>query len=58
MADERVIELIDALDRADDCREGSAVDAVCHRCWYDVYVALDVVRKVYKPEPLTKIQLD
>lgn len=56
--DKKVVELIEALDRADDCREGSAVDAVCHRCWYDVYVALDAVRKVYKPEPLTKIQLD
>ena len=53
--DKKVVELIEALDRADDCREGSAVDAVCHRCWYDVYVALDAVRKVYKPETLTKI---
>ena len=46
MADERVIELIEALDRADECRKGSAVDAVCVPCWYDVTVALDAVRKV------------
>ena len=47
--------LIEALDRADDCREGSAVDAVCHRCWADVDVALAAVRKVYKPEPVTEV---
>ena len=48
--DERVDALIDALDRAHDCREYSAVDAVCHRCWDDVNLALAAVRKVYKPE--------
>ena len=53
--DERVDALIDALDRAHDCRECSAVDAVCHRCWDDVNLALAAVRKVYKPQSLTKI---
>ena len=27
---ERVVKLIEALDRADECRERSAVDAGCH----------------------------
>ena len=45
--------LIEALDRADECRNGSAVDAVCHRCWYDVDFALSAVRNLYKPEELT-----
>ena len=58
MEDKRVVELIEALDLADECRECSAVDAVCHRCWDDVIVALAAVRKVYKPEPLTKIPVD
>ena len=58
--DERVlvVTLIEALDRADECREASAVDAVCHRCWDEVVLALDNVRKVYKPEQLTKIPFD
>ena len=55
---DKVVELIEALDRADECREASAVDAVCHRCWSDVDVALEAVRNVYKPEPLTKIHVD
>ena len=50
---DKVVELIEALDRADECREGSAVDAVCHRCWDDVEAALEAVREVYKPEPVT-----
>lgn len=44
--DKRVVELIAALDRADACREASAVKAVCHRCWADVSLALAAVRKV------------
>ena len=55
--DKRVVELIEALDCADDCREASAVDAVCHRCWDDVIEALELVRKVYKPEPVPEILL-
>ena len=51
--DKKVVELIAALDQADDCRNGSAVDTVCHRCWSDVDVALEAVRKVYKPQELT-----
>ena len=51
--DKRVVELIEALDRADDCREASAFDAVCHRCWDDVDLALSAVRNLYKPEELT-----
>ena len=58
MEDERVVELIEALDRAHDCREASAVDAVCHRCWDDVNLALAAVRKLYKPEPLMRIPVD
>ena len=50
-----VLELIAALDQADDCRNGSAVDTVCHRCWSDVDVALEAVRKVYKPQPVAEI---
>ena len=51
-----VVELIDAIDRAHECREGWPVQgAVCHRCWSDVGVALDNVRKVYKPETVTRI---
>ena len=50
-----VIELIAALDRAEECRAVSEVDAVFHRCWDDVDVALEAVRKVYDPQPLTKI---
>ena len=53
--DKKVVELIEALDRADACRNGSAVDTVCHRCWSYVDVALEAVRKVYKPKPLTKV---
>ena len=53
-----VVSLIEALDRAHECREGSAVDAVCHRCWDEVNLALSDVRNVYKPEPLTKIHVD
>ena len=53
-----VVELIEALDRADECRERSAVDAVCHLCWDEVVLALAAVRNVYKPEPLTKIKFD
>ena len=49
-----VVELIEALDRADACRNGSAVDTVCHRCWSDVDVALEAVRKVYKPQATYK----
>ena len=49
MEDKKVVELIEALDQADECRSASAVDAVCHRCWDDVNVALAAVRKVYKP---------
>ena len=45
MEDERVVKLIEALDRAHECRERSTVDAVCHRCWADVDVALEAVRK-------------
>ena len=56
--DEKVIKLIDALDRAYACRAESAIDAICHRCWADVELALDAVRNVYKPEPLTKIPVD
>ena len=52
---ESVVKLIEALDRADECRERSAVDAVCHPCWADVDLALEAVRKVYKPEALTEI---
>ena len=51
--DKRVVELIEALDRADECRNGSAVDAVCHRCWSDVDVALAAVRDLYKAQALT-----
>ena len=54
--DKKVVELIEAIDRADDCRERSAVDAVCHRCWDDVEAALEAVRKVYKPEPPAKVE--
>ena len=54
---ERVVKLIDALDRADEYRTVSAVDAVCHRCWADVDVTLEAVRNVYKPEPLTDIEV-
>ena len=50
MEDERVIKLIEALDRAHECREGSAVDAVCAPCWADVDAALGAVRKAYKPQ--------
>ena len=54
--DKNVVALIDALDLADECRNGSAVvDAVCHRCWYDVTVALEAVRKVHKPEPVQQV---
>ena len=53
--DKRVVELIDAIDRAHECRERSAVDAVCHRCWDDVGVALAAVRKMYKPQSVTWI---
>ena len=56
--DTRVVELIEALDRADECREASAVDAVCHRCWSDVDLALDAVRKVYNPQSFTKIPVN
>ena len=52
--DEKVVALIDALDRADACRTGSAVDAVCHRCWDEVGLALAAVRNaVYKAQALT-----
>ena len=34
--DKKVVELIAALDQADDCRNGSTVETVCHRCWSDV----------------------
>ena len=51
-----VVELIDAIDRAHECREGWPVQgAVCHRCWADVHLALAGVRKVYKPEGVTKV---
>ena len=56
--DTRVVELIEALDRADECREASAVDAVCHRCWFDVDMALEAVRKVYNPQSFTKIPVN
>ena len=58
--DERVlvVTLIEAVDRAYECRERSAAEAVCHRCWADVEVALEAVRRVYKPEPATKITFD
>ena len=49
--------LIEALDRADECRSASAGDAVCHRCWDDVVLALEAVRQVYKPEAVTKIEI-
>ena len=52
-----VLELIAALDQADDCRNGLAVDAVCHRCWADVDVAVEAVQKVYKPQPVAEILL-
>ena len=55
MEDERVIKLIEALDRAHECREGSAVDAVCVPCWYDVTVALDAVREVHFKQLVTRI---
>ena len=56
--DKKVVELLEALDRADECRNnGSAVDAICDRCWADVGVAVEAVRKVYKPEPVTEILL-
>ena len=55
MEDVRVDELIEALDRADECRNCSPVDAVCAPCWTGVAEALAVVRKVYKPETLTVI---
>ena len=55
MEDKKVVELIEALDRADECRKGSAVDAVCVPCWYDVTVALDVVRKVHFRQLVTRI---
>ena len=48
--------LIEALDRADECRSASAGDAVCAPCWSDVHVALDAFRQVYKPESVTKIK--
>ena len=50
-----VVELIEALDRAHECRERSMVDAVCQPCWDDVEAALGVVRNVYKPQSLTWI---
>ena len=53
--DEKVVKLIEALDRAEACRSGSAVDAVCAPCWADVHVALAAVREVYKPESVTKV---
>ena len=56
--DKNVVALIEALDRAYECRTASAVDAVCHRCWDDVHLALAAVRNLYKPEPLTKIPVD
>ena len=53
-----VVELIAALDRAYECRKGSSVDAVCHHCLDDAKEALEAVRKVYKPEPVTEIPFD
>ena len=55
MEDERVVKLIEALDRADECREKSTADAVCQPCWDDVEAALGAVRKVYKPQSVTWI---
>ena len=46
--DDKVVALMDALERADASREASAVDAVSHRCWADVDVALAAVRNIYK----------
>ena len=48
--DDKVVNLIEALDRAAACRNRSVIDAVCHRCWADVELALEAVRKVYKPK--------
>ena len=53
-----VVALIEALDRARDCREGSAVQAVCVPCWDEVNLALSAVRKVYKAKPLTENPFD
>ena len=50
--------LIEAVDRADECRSASAGDAVCAPCWSDVHVALEAVCQVYKPEAVTKIPVD
>ena len=54
--DKGVVKLIEAFDRADACREASAVDAAYHRCWADVGVALQAVRKVYKPIKVEVLQ--
>ena len=56
--DRVVRELVEAFDRADACREGSAVvDAICHRCWDDVDIAVKAVRLQYAPEPPEKAEV-
>ena len=47
-----VLELVAALDRAEACRDGSVVDAICQPCWIDVGVAVDAVRNVLKAQAL------
>ena len=42
--DKTLDNLLQALDRADECRRFSAVDAVCHRCWGELTEALAAVR--------------
>ena len=48
--DERVVALIEALNRAAACRTASSVGAICHRCWEDVDRALAPVIAATKNE--------
>ena len=48
--DKTLDDLLQALDRADKCRNLSAVDAVCHRCWGELAKAIAAVRHAESPQ--------
>ena len=57
MAD-AVANLLAALDRADLCRVGSPMQAVCDPCWSAVYDAVVAVKATRTPDKPVQVPVD
>lgn len=50
--------LLRALDKANVCRDGSSLQAVCEPCWIAVGDAVEAVKATRKPDKLVQVPVD